>query len=73
MGSRALGRAQQPRKSILRVCVVANAGVLGQLWAFVKVRKKWWLLPFLIVLLLVGGLLMLAQGSALGPLIYPIF
>lgn len=52
---------------------MANAGVLGQLWAFVKVRKKWWLLPFLIVLLLVGGLLMLAQGSALGPLIYPIF
>ena len=53
--------------------VMANAGVLGQLWAFLKVRKKWWLLPLLIVLLGVGGLLVFAQGSVLAPLIYPIF
>jgi len=52
---------------------MANAGVLGQLWAFLKVRKKWWLLPLLIVLLGVGGLLVFAQGSVLAPLIYPIF
>jgi hypothetical protein len=52
---------------------MANAGVLGQLWAFLKVRKKWWLLPVLLVLLLVGGLLVFAQGSVLAPLIYPIF
>jgi hypothetical protein len=46
---------------------------LRQLWVFLRVRKKWWLLPVLLVLLLVGGLLVFAQGSALAPLIYPIF
>ena len=52
---------------------MANAGLLSQLWAFMKVRKKWWLLPILVVLLLVGVLLVFAQGSALAPFIYTIF
>jgi len=52
---------------------MANGGALRQLWAFLRERKKWWLLPFIAVLLLVGGLLLLAQGSVLAPLIYPIF
>jgi hypothetical protein len=52
---------------------MANAGVISQLWAYLTVRKKWWLLPILIVLLVVGGLLVFVQGSALAPLIYPIF
>jgi uncharacterized protein DUF5989 len=52
---------------------MANAGVITQLWIYFKVRKKWWLLPILMVMLLVGGLLLLAQGSALAPLIYTIF
>jgi hypothetical protein len=52
---------------------VSNAGVLRQLWIFLRVRKKWWLLPVLLVLLLVGGLLVFAQGSVLAPLVYPIF
>jgi len=52
---------------------MGNSGVMAQLWAFLKIRKKWWLLPILLVLLLVGGMLVLAQGSALAPLIYPIF
>jgi len=52
---------------------MAGASVLRQLWAFLKVRKKWWLLPVLLVLLLVGALLVLAETSALAPLIYPIF
>jgi hypothetical protein len=47
--------------------------VLRQLWIFLRVRKKWWLLPVVLVLLLVGGLLVLAQGSVLAPLAYPIF
>jgi hypothetical protein len=38
-----------------------------------RVRKKWWLAPILIVLLLVGALLVFAQGSALAPFIYTIF
>ncbi len=48
-------------------------GLLSELWAFMRERKKFWLLPILIVLVLVGGLLVLAQGSALAPFIYTIF
>jgi len=52
---------------------MASQGILGQFWSFLKVRKKWWLLPVLVVLLLVGSLLVFAQGSALAPFIYTIF
>ena len=48
-------------------------GIISELWAFMKERKKLWLLPILVVLLLVGGLLVFAQGSALAPFIYTIF
>jgi len=48
-------------------------GLLGELWAFMRERKKLWLLPILIVLVAVGGLLVFAQGSALAPFIYTIF
>ena len=44
-----------------------------ELWAFMKERKKWWLLPIIIVMTLVGALLVFAQGSALAPFIYTIF
>lgn len=47
--------------------------LLKELWAFMKARKKWWLLPVILVMLLVGGLLVFAQGSALAPFIYTIF
>lgn len=50
-----------------------SISVLRELWKFLKVRKKWWLLPVLIVMLLVGSLLVFAQGSALAPFIYTIF
>lgn len=46
---------------------------LQELWAFMKVRKKFWLLPIVLVLLLLGALLVLAQGSAVAPLIYTLF
>lgn len=46
---------------------------LKELWAFMKARKKFWLLPIVIVLLLLGGLLVLAQGSAIAPFIYTLF
>lgn len=46
---------------------------LAELWAFMRVRKKLWLAPVLIVLLLFGGLLVLAQGSAVAPFIYTLF
>jgi len=44
-----------------------------ELWAFMKERKKFWLLPLFIVLLLFGGLIVLTQGSAIAPFIYTIF
>jgi hypothetical protein len=47
--------------------------LLSELWAFMKVRKKWWLLPLVLMLLAVGSLLVFAQGSALAPFIYTIF
>ncbi len=46
---------------------------LRELWAFMKARKKFWLLPIIIILLLLGGLLVLAQGSAVAPFIYTLF
>ncbi len=47
--------------------------ILGELWAFMKVRKKWWLGPIVMVLLLLGLLLVFTQGSALAPFIYTLF
>ena len=52
---------------------VANRGLVGEMWMFMRERKKWWLLPVIIVMLLVGTLLIFAQGSALAPFIYTIF
>ena len=48
-------------------------GLAKELWLFMRVRKKFWLAPILIVLFLVGALLVFAQGSALAPFIYTIF
>jgi hypothetical protein len=46
---------------------------LKELWAFMLARKKFWLLPIIIVLLLLGALIVLAQGSAVAPFIYTLF
>ena len=46
---------------------------LLEFWEFLKVRKKYWLLPIFLVLVIFGGLIILSQGSALAPLIYAIF
>ena len=43
------------------------------LWDFIRVRKKFWLAPIIIVLLLLGGLIVLAEGTAVAPFIYTIF
>ena len=52
---------------------MARSSLAGELWAFMKVRKKWWLLPIIIVMALIGTLLIFAQGSALAPFIYTVF
>lgn len=46
---------------------------LGMIWDFLKVRKKWWLTPIFVVLLMLGLLIVLTQGSALAPFIYTLF
>lgn len=52
---------------------MANANLTKEIWAFLRERKKWWLLPLILVMLLVGSVLIFAQGSALAPFIYTIF
>jgi len=44
-----------------------------ELWAFLRVRKKLWLLPIILVMVTIGGLLILAHGSAIAPFIYTLF
>jgi hypothetical protein len=46
---------------------------IKEFWKFIKVRKKFWLLPILIALVLLGALLVLTQGSAISPFIYTLF
>ncbi len=46
---------------------------IKELWAFLRMRKKLWLLPIIVVMLLLGGLLILAQGSVIAPFIYTLF
>ncbi len=46
---------------------------LKEFWEFLKERKKYWLLPIIITILLFGGLIILSQGSAVAPFIYTIF
>jgi hypothetical protein len=46
---------------------------MGEMWGYMRARKKWWLLPIVGVMMLVGALLIFAQGSALAPFIYTLF
>jgi hypothetical protein len=47
--------------------------LLGELWAFMRVRKKWWLAPILVTMVLLSALIVLTQGSAVAPFIYALF
>ncbi len=47
--------------------------IIKEFWNFLRVRKKWWLAPIVLFLLLLGGLLVFAKGSALAPFIYSLF
>ena len=50
-----------------------NKNILFELWDFMKMRKKWWLLPIIIMLVLVGILIIFGQSSAVSPFIYALF
>jgi len=47
--------------------------VLAEFWEFIRIRKKWWLAPMILLLGLLGALIVLTEGSALAPFIYTIF
>jgi len=47
--------------------------LVSELWLYLKTRKKFWLLPILIMMVLLGGLIVLTQGSAVAPFIYTLF
>ena len=46
---------------------------LKELWAYMRTRKRYWLLPILVVMVVLGGLIVLAHGSAVAPFIYTLF
>ena len=48
-------------------------GIIGELWSFMHVRKKWWLGPIVLMLGLLGLLVVLTQGTAIAPFIYTLF
>jgi hypothetical protein len=50
-----------------------RSSILADLWGYMKVRKKWWLGPIFFVLILLGLVIVLTQGSALAPFIYTLF
>jgi drug/metabolite transporter superfamily protein YnfA len=52
---------------------MGQAGITREFWDYLRERKKWWLLPLILVMLMVGALLVFAQGSVLAPFIYTVF
>ena len=52
---------------------MGQRGLIGELWDFMRVRKKFWLVPLVVMMMLIGTLLVFAQGSALAPFIYTLF
>jgi len=52
---------------------MSKVSILRELWEFLRVRKKWWLGPVIVLLVMLSLLIVLAQGSALAPFIYAIF
>ncbi len=52
---------------------MSHTSLAREFWAFMRIRKKFWLLPIILVMVLLGALLVFAEGSALAPFIYTIF
>ncbi len=53
--------------------LMGKLGIIKELWDFLRVRKKWWLGPIIIMLLLLGALIFFTQSSAVAPFIYTLF
>ena len=52
---------------------MGKMSILKEFWDFLKVRKKWWLVPIIVVLVLLGALIILTESSAVAPFIYTLF
>jgi len=52
---------------------MGKASIMKELWDFMKTRKRWWLLPIVVMLVVLGLLIVLTEGSALAPFIYTLF
>jgi hypothetical protein len=52
---------------------MSKISILAEFWQFLKERKKWWIMPIMIFLLLLGALMVFTQSSALAPFIYTLF
>ncbi len=52
---------------------MSKFGIIREFWSFLRERKKWWITPIVLFLLLLGALLVFAKGSALAPFIYSLF
>jgi hypothetical protein len=52
---------------------MANQSIISEFWEFLKIRKRYWLLPIVVVLLLLGALIVFTQTSAVAPFIYALF
>lgn len=53
--------------------ILAKLVIFKELWAFMRIRKKWWLGPLIFIFLLLGTIIVFTEGSALAPLIYTLF
>ena len=53
--------------------IVSKLSILNEFWHFLKERKKWWLTPIVVMLVLLGALIVFSQGSAVAPFIYTLF
>jgi len=58
---------------MLDVMDESNKGLVGEFWSYLRVRKKWWLTPIIVMILLVGIFIIFGQSSALSPFIYSLF
>ncbi len=52
---------------------MSKLSIMREFWVFLKVRKKWWLAPIILLLVLFGALIIFTEGSALAPFIYALF
>lgn len=52
---------------------MGKLSILGEMWQFIRLKKRYWLLPIIVILLLVAVLLLVTQGTAVAPFIYTLF